>query len=104
MTTQLIRLQDGTLVEAEATGQAQPISGNYAKKVAADFSKVKPLLINICNQLSTAWKEINQDMVVEKAEIEVGLSFEGEGNVYITKATVGANMIVKLILTPPKKR
>lgn len=48
----------------------------------------------------TAWDELNQDMHIERAEIELGLSFEGEGNIYVTKATASANLVVKLQLKP----
>jgi hypothetical protein len=39
-------------------------------------------------------------MNIEQAEIELGLSFEGEGNLYVTKSKLGANLTVKLVLTP----
>lgn len=39
-------------------------------------------------------------MDIERAEIELGLSFEGEGNLYVTKSSAGANLKVKLSLKP----
>lgn len=39
-------------------------------------------------------------MNIEQAEIELGLSFEGEGNLYITKSKAGASLTVKLTLKP----
>jgi hypothetical protein len=43
---------------------------------------------------------MNQDMILEQAEVEIGFSFEGEGNVYVTKAKASSNLTVKLILKP----
>ncbi len=99
MATQLIELEDGTLVEIDVTGkQVEQISGGMAKRVNATINTIKPILINTCQPIIAAWKELNQEVNIEQAEIEVGLSFEGEGNIYITKAKAGANLMVKLIL------
>lgn len=102
MATKLIKLEDGTLVEIVVSeDQSERISNKYAEKVNTAFDKtVKPILTNICGSISRAWSEINQDMDVEQAEIELGLSFETEGNLYITSAKTGANFTVKLVLKP----
>lgn len=101
MATKLIELEDGTLVEVVALeNEVQQISGGFAKQVNKTFDNIKPLLINICRPIMAAWDELNQDMHIEQAEIELGLSFEGEGNIYVTKATASANLVVKLTLKP----
>ncbi len=101
MTTKLIELDDGILVEIEApSDQVQQISGGFADKVNATFNKIHPILVSTCRPITSAWKEINQDMNIEQAEIELGLSFEGEGNLYVTKSKAGANLTVKLVLKP----
>jgi len=61
---------------------------------------VKPLLVNAARPVLEAWHELSADMQVEQAEIELGLSFETEGNVFIARGTAGANMVVKLTLKP----
>jgi len=101
MATKLIELEDGTLVEVVALeNEVQQISGGFADKVNSTFDKIKPLLINTCRPIMAAWDELNQDMLIERAEIELGLSFEGKGNIYVTQATAKANLVVKLQLKP----
>ncbi|MCB0263809.1 MAG: CU044_2847 family protein [Calditrichia bacterium] len=101
MATKLIKLEDGTLIEVEVPeNQAQQISGGFADKVSKRFENVKPILVNTCRPLISAWHEINKEMHIDQAEIELGLSFEGEGNLYITKTKAGANLTVKLTLKP----
>lgn len=101
MATKLIKLEDGTLIEVEVPpDQAQQISGGFADKVNATFDKVKPILVKTCRPIVAAWQEINQEMHIEQAEVELGLSFEGEGNLYVTKSKAGANLTIKLILKP----
>ncbi len=104
MPTKLIELDDSTLVEVEVPAdQAQQISGGFADKVSATFDKIQPILVKTCRPIIAAWKEINQDMNIDHAEIELGFSFEGEGNLYVTKSKAGANLTVKLVLKPKEK-
>jgi hypothetical protein len=101
MATKLIRLDDGTLVEVEVSPeQAQPISGGLADRVNETFDKIRPILVRTCRPIAAAWAEISQEMEIEQAEVQIGLSFEGEGNLYVTKSKAGANLVVKLVLKP----
>jgi hypothetical protein len=101
MATKLIELEDGTLVEVEVPeDQAQQISSRFADRVSTTFDKIQPILVKTCRPIAAAWKEINQEMQIEQAEIEIGFSFEGEGNIYVTKAKAGSNLKVKLVLKP----
>jgi hypothetical protein len=104
MTTKLIKLADGTLIEVEAKeNEPQQISSDQARKVQETLDKVKPMLINACKPLVAAWGELSQEMHVEQAEIELGLGFEGEcGIPYIVKGNASANMTIKLTLKPKK--
>ena len=103
MATRLIELENGILVEAEfSEDQAEAISANSIKGVKSAFDQVKPILISISRPIAEAWQEINKDMEIEQAEVEVGLNFEGQGNIYITKGKGGTNLKVKLVLKPKK--
>ncbi len=99
MSTKLIELEDGTLVEIEVPeDQAQQISGGFADKVSSSLEKIKPLLIRACKPVSEAWKELDKEVQIEQAEVELGLSFEGEGNVYVTRSKAAANLNIKFVL------
>ena len=101
MASRLIKLNDGTLIEAEVSDdQAQEISGGLAEKVEASFDSIREILSNVCKPLASTWKELNKDLEIDQAEIQLGLSFEGEGNLFITKSKAGANLNIKLILKP----
>lgn len=105
MATKLIRLGDGTLVEVQALpGEVEQIAGGRAaREVNATFEKIKPTLLQVCKPITEVWKELNQDVKMSSAEIEIGLSFAIEGDVYIAKAKSDANLKVKLILKPVEK-
>lgn len=101
MAAKLIELEDGTLVEVEVSeDQAQQISGGFADKVSSSFEKIKPILLNTCKPVTEVWKELNKDMEIDQAQIQLGLSFEGEGNLFVTKSKAGANISVTLTLKP----
>ena len=99
MATKLIRLQDDILVEVEAKeGEGQQISGGFAKKVNATFSEIKGILLETCRPLADALKEVRNEVELEQVEVEFGLSFEAGGDIYIAKATLGANVLVRMTL------
>ncbi len=101
MGTKLIELEDGTFVEVEVPGeQLEEISGSLSEQVTTTFERVQPIIVNSCRPILKAWKELNQEIKVEQAEVEIGLSFTGEGNLYVTKSSTSANLKVKLTLKP----
>ena len=104
MVTKLIRLQDDTLVEVEvpevAPDQPQQVAGKFADGVDGTIDRLKPTLLKVCKPLVETWTELNQEVHLEQAEVEVGLSFDIEGNVYLAKAKTSANIKVKLVLKP----
>ena len=101
MASKLIKLEDGTLVEVEVTGkEVQQIAGGLAEKVDATINKIKPVLLKTCQPIVAAVKDLREEVDLEQVEVEVGLSFDIEGNVYVAKAKAGANIKVKLTLKP----
>lgn len=101
MATKLIELEDGTLVEVEVPDdQAKQISSRSADPVSSTFDKIRPILVNVARPIAQAWQEISQEIQIEGAEVQISFSFEGEGNIYITKAKAGSNLTVKLTLKP----
>ena len=102
MGTKLIQLNDGTWVEASVSeDEARPVSGRFVDQVSEGWDKVRPILIQVASSVVAAWSEINKEMLISEAEIELGLGFEGEGNIYITKVKANSNLTVKLVLKPP---
>lgn len=103
MASKLIELEDGILIEVEVPDdEARQISNRAAEVVSSTFDKIKPILKKTVRPIAEIWNELDQDVELEAAEVEVNFSFEGEGNIYITKAKTGANLSVKLIMKPKK--
>lgn len=101
MATRLIELRNQIVVEAEISSkEAEAISSGSIRRVESSFDQIQPVLISISNSIGTAWKNINSSLDVEQAEIELGLSFNAEGNIFVTKATANANLKVKLVIKP----
>jgi len=104
MPTKLIQLKDGIFVEVEAkAGEVQQVSSRAADKVAESISKIHDLILLSCAPVVSAWDELNKDFNIQQAEIELGISFEAEGNLYITKAKTNANLTIKLVLHSTSK-
>lgn len=99
MISKLIRLKDGTLVQVEATGnEVQQISGGVAERVDATLDKIKPVLLKTCQPIVAAVKSLREDINLEQVEVEVGLSFDIEGNIYVAKTNFGTSVLVRMTL------
>lgn len=101
MATKLIQLEDGTFIEVEVSeDKAQPISRRHAEKVKASFDKIQPILESLSEPIAEAFQKLDSKVAVEKAEVEIGFSFEGEGNIYVTRAKAGSTLSIKLTVKP----
>jgi Trypsin-co-occurring domain 1 len=98
--TKLIELADGVLVEIEVPPeQAQAISGGIADKVAGTFDKVGAQLKKLCAEMASDWKVV-RDLKIDQVEVELGLSFEVGGNVYLARTTAAGNLAVRVSFKP----
>ncbi len=101
MANKLIRLEDGILVEIESTGtQITAIAGGAAARVDSAIDAIKPLILKACKPISEIYQELNKDMTIEQVEMELGLGFEAEGDLFITKAKGNANLVIKVTIKP----
>lgn len=101
MSSKLIQLQDGIFVEVEIPGApSRQLSGSFADRVNANIDKIKPILANVARPILETWNVINQDVFLEQAEVALGLNFDVEGNLYITKASIASSITIKLVLKP----
>jgi len=105
MSKKLIELNNGLLMEVEIPQQdIEMISGgsDMVEKIDKSMDTVKNLLIKSIEPISQAYEVLNQDVVLEKAEVEIGIGFSAEGNIFIAKGNASANLKVKLILSPKR--
>jgi hypothetical protein len=99
MGSKLIELGDGILVEVTTPAEEiEAIAGGMEKISDASMDKIKPIILAACKPVSEAWRELSSVLHVEEAEISLGLGFEAEGNLFVTKAKGNANLEVKLTL------
>jgi hypothetical protein len=99
MPTRLIELDDGILVEVEAkANHSREISGGFAERVSASLDRISPIMVKACKPVLEMSRELAKQNEIESAEVELGFSFEAEGNVYLAKATSGANVVIKLTI------
>ena len=106
MSKKLIELNNGLLMEVEVPQhEIEMISGgsDMVEKVDKSMDTVKNLLIKSVEPITQAYEVLNQDVVLEKAEVEIGIGFSAEGNIFIAKGNASANLKVKLILSPRAK-
>jgi len=97
----LIELDDGTYIQVDALpGEPEEVAASLAERVSSSFEKLAPVLMGVCDPFIDIWRELNAKVSMQQAELEIGLAFEGEGNLYITRTTASANVTVRLIFQP----
>ena len=102
MAKKLIELDNGLMMEVEASAsEIEMISGgDMVDKVESSMGTVEKMLLQSVQPVVNAYNVLNQEIVMEKAEVEIGIGFSAEGNIFIAKGNANANLKVKLVLKP----
>jgi hypothetical protein len=105
MSKKLIELDNGLIMEVDMPqSEIEMISsnggGDVVDKVDKSISAVESILLKSVEPITKAYKALNQDMILEKAEVEIGIGFSAEGNIFIASGKGSANLKVKLVLSP----
>jgi len=105
MSKKLIELNNGLMMEVEVPeSEIEMISGgdDMVSKVQASMGTVETMLIQSVEPIINTYNTLNQEVTLEKAEVEIGIGFSAEGNVFVAKGSASANLKVKLVLSPKK--
>ena len=105
MSKKLIELNNGLMMEVEVPeSEIEMISGgdDMVSKVQASMGTVETMLIQSVEPIINTYNTLNQEVTLEKAEVEIGIGFSAEGNVFVAKGSASANLKVKLVLSPQK--
>jgi len=106
MGKKLIGLENGLMMEVEASeDEIQMISGGsdeIVTRVERSMGTVEKMLIQSVDPIVNAYNILNQDVILDSAEVEIGIGFSAEGNVFVAKGSANANLNVKLVLKPKK--
>ena len=105
MAMKLIKLDNGLMMEVEVSkDEIEQISGGHGdevvERVQSSMGAVETIIKESVKPIVSVYETLNQDVVLEKAEVEIGIGFSAEGNIFIAKGTGSANLKVKLVLSP----
>ncbi len=103
MAKKFIELENGLMMEVDIPqSEIEMISGgsDVVEKVDKSISAVKEVLIKSIEPITEAYKALNEEVTLERAEVEIGIGFSAEGNIFVAKGKGSANLKVKLVLAP----
>jgi hypothetical protein len=103
MSKKLIELENGLMMEVEVPqSEIEMISGggDMVEKVQASMGTVEKMLLQSVQPIINTYNTLNQEVTLDSAEVEVGIGFSAEGNIFIAKGNANANLKVKLVLKP----
>jgi len=93
---------DGLLVEVEAEeGGSKVVSRDNTNEIEdRDLGQIETTLGKVAKHIKASWNEINKDMSIKEATVEVSLGFEAEGNLFIAKGKTSSQLKVTFKLEP----
>ena len=103
MSKKLIELENGLMMEVEVPeSEIEMISGgsDMVEKVQTSMGTVEKMLLQSVQPIINTYNTLNQEVTLDSAEVEVGIGFSAEGNIFIAKGNANANLKVKLVLKP----
>ena len=103
MAKKLIELEDGLMFEVDAPqSEIEMISGgdDVVSKVKSSMDRVEKILEQSIKPIVNAYGVVNQEVELEKAEVEIGIGFSAEGNIFVAKGNANANLKIRLVLKP----
>ena len=103
MSKKLIELDNGLLMEVDVpASEIEMISGggDMVERVKSSMDRVESILTQSVEPIANAYANLHQSIKLEQAEVEIGIGFSAEGNIFVAKGNANANLKVKLVLKP----
>jgi len=100
MAGQIIELDNGVLVEVEAPPGVRQMDSGAASRVQKSIDTIKPLLLAASRPVLAVLEELNKEMKITDAKVEIGLGFGVSGGVFIAQGEASANLKVTLTMAP----
>lgn len=105
MGTRLIELKDGLRVEVEAGDEGmEQVASGMEERLEGALEDAQALLMKAVSPVVAVWKEMNREVNVSQAEVELALGFSAEGNLFLAKGSGSANIKFKLTVKPPEPK
>lgn len=83
--------------------EIEPISGgrdDIVDKLQSSMETIENILVKSVEPIANVYNTLKQEIILEKAEVEIGIGFSAEGNIFIAKGNANANLKVKLVISP----
>jgi hypothetical protein len=99
MSTKLIELPNGVLVEVEAlVGEGKNTPGASPEKVNSSGTDIAKTVLGICVPIANAFDELKKRHKAERVEVELCLGFKAEGSIFVTKGSAEGNIKIKCVM------
>jgi len=107
MRSSYLELSDGVIVEVGSPGaQREEMHSALLERVDSTLESVGDVIERLVKPVAQSFAEMKQALdvpiEVKEAELEIGLSFSAEGNIFITKATAEGSLKVKIKFSASK--
>jgi hypothetical protein len=107
MKSSYLELRDGVIVEVGSPGlERQEMHNAALERVDSTLDTLGDVIERLVKPVAQSFADMKQALdvpiEVKEAQLEVGLSFSAEGNIFITKATAEGSLKVKITFSAIK--
>lgn len=107
MGTSYLELADGIIVEIGSPGEKRKeMHSGDLERVDSTFEMVGNIVEKIARPIGESFRNMQTALAipieVEKAEIELGISFAAEGTIFVAKSKAEGSLNIKIIFRPVK--
>jgi Trypsin-co-occurring domain 1 len=95
----IVRFADGVLVEITRNPTpAEPVAGKAVERANQAFQAAAEVLATALKAIVSPVQRAVRDSGAKEAELEFGVAFTVEGNIYVTKVTGEGNITIKVTI------
>jgi Trypsin-co-occurring domain 1 len=93
----IVRFADGVMVEISRNPTpAEPVAGKAVERANQAFQAAAEILASALKAVVSPVQRAVRESGAKEAELEFGVAFTVEGNIYVTKVTGEGNITVKV--------
>lgn len=96
--SKIITLNNGLEVEVDSKDDFREISSRSDSKIDSGVDAMTDLLTKVADPIKEAVQKISEKSTVEHVKVGVGIKVGAEGNFFVAKSSVDANIQIEMMI------
>lgn len=101
MASRYIEMRERVIIEVGSPGEGRDeMSGGVLSRLSTSITEIEEVIDKVVRPIGRAFADLHKTLdvpiEVEKAEVKLGLSFSGEGNIFVTKVSAEGTLEINV--------